>query len=104
MPDISQRILETREQQQNDKTILHWRDLISWCLKYSKYFYDRIIDAKGQQLLSLLDQEINPEKRTADFINPYRDRSDEERVKNLHNKKKTKKLKKGPRLSQHDEL
>lgn len=104
VPDISYRILETRQKFPNDQSISQWRDLINWCLKYSKYFFDRIVDAKGQQLLTLLDQEINPEKRSVDFVNPYRDSSHAGHAKNEHHKKPPKKLRKGPQLSRRDEL
>lgn len=99
-PDISYRVLHSRhESSSSDPSRVHWRDLINWCLDYSKSFYNRIVDAKSQHLLSLADQEINPEKRTTDFINPYRDLEDHDRMKNTHKKKPPKKLKKGPKLA-----
>lgn len=94
-PDISYRILESRK----NKHKSYWKDLINWSIKYTRYFNDRIIDAKSQELLSLVEQEINPELRTANFINPYRD------VNSKPEKLKTKKvLKKGPQMVQRDEF
>lgn len=103
-PDISYRALESSYSASDDESSVQWRDLINWCLKYSKYFYERIIDVKGQQLLSLLDQEINPERRTDDYINPYRNADSVTQSKNEHKKKPPKKLKRGPQLSTHNEL
>lgn len=104
MPDMSYRILALREQTDNDSQSFNWRELINWCIKYARYFNDRIIDSKGQELLSLLEQEINPDKRSADYINPYRDRSNTELDKNLNKKKHSKRLKRGPQLSRREDL
>lgn len=104
-PDMSYRSLESSFANSDDASIVPWRNLINWCTKYAKYFYERIVDAKGQQLLSLFDQEINPERRTDDYINPYRSAdSVVHSHKNEHKKKAPKKLKKGPRLNTHNEL
>lgn len=103
-PDISYRALESNYANSDDATNVQWRELVNWCLKYSKYFYERIIDAKGQQLLSLLDQEINPDRRTEDYVNPYRKSDALEQSKREHKKKAPKKLHRGPRLNAHNEL
>lgn len=103
-PDISYRALESNYANSDDASNVHWRDLINWCLKYSTYFYERIVDVKGQQLLSLLDQEINPERRTDDYVNPYRNADSVAQSKNEHKKKPPMKLKRGPQLSSHNEL
>lgn len=99
VPDISYRALESR--QNTDSTLPNWKDVVNWCIKYTRYFNDRIIDTKSQQLLWLMEQEINPEKRTANYTNPYRIAVE----KQSHKKdKKTKNIKKGPRLVDHSEL
>lgn len=96
-PDISYRALESRQFGPD------WRDLINWCIKYTRQYNDRIIDAKSQELLWLLEQEINPDKRTDNFINPYRS-SSEPHQKPKKKKTKKKKLEKGPRMVTRDEL
>lgn len=98
VPDITYRALETR---QNKNSIPFWKDLVNWCIKFTRHFNDRIIDAKSQQLLWLMEQEINIEKRTAEYTNPYRGSSE----KQSHKKeKKTKNIKKGPKLVARDEF
>lgn len=99
-PDMSYRSLQANFPESNAIDNIYWRNLINWCLKYSKHFYERIVDTKGQELLWLLDQEINPERRTGNFVNPYRLAE----PKHEHKKKPPKKLKKGPQLTSHDEL
>lgn len=99
-PDISYGVLEKNHRSVIGGPDVHWRDLINWCLKYAELYYDGIVDEEGQKLLSLLDQEINPERRTPDFINPYRNLDAIEQPK----KKTVKKLTRGPRLSGHNEL
>lgn len=98
-PDISYRVLESRQ------NVPPWKDLINWGIKYTRLFKDRIVDAKSMVLLFLAEQEINPEKRTDDFINPYRstiEPKDSTPKKKI--KKKIKKLAKGPRMVVRDEF
>lgn len=95
-PDISYRVLDSQLLGPN------WKDLINWCIKYTRHFNDRIIDAKSQELLWLVDQEINPDKRTENFINPYRNAG--QRKDTTKKKKKTKKIEKGPRMVTRDEF
>lgn len=94
-PDISYRMLES--QQGPD-----WKDLINWCIKYARQFNGRIIDEKGKELLWLIDQEINPERRSDNFINPYR--SSNVQKDTTKKKKKAKKLERGPRMVVRDEF
>lgn len=96
-PDISYRVLESQEEG------IFWKDLINWSIKYAHFFNDRILDAKSQELLWLVDQEINPEKRTENFINPHRV-STTENTDNTKKKKKAKTIKKGPRMVSRDDL
>lgn len=99
-PDISDRILESRQNAPD------WRDLINWCIKFTRQFNDRILDAKAQELLYLAEQEINPDKRTENFINPYRrSKADAENTDaTKKKKKKAKKLPKGPQMVTRDEF
>lgn len=94
-PDISYRVLDGP----------HWRELINWCIKFTRQFDDRILDSKSQELLWLAEQEINPEKRTENFINPYRSsKADESADAAKKKKKQTKKLPRGPQMVTRDEL
>lgn len=99
-PDISYRVLESRSAGPN------WRTLINWCIKFTRQFNDRILDASSQELLRLLEQEINPEKRTENFINPYRTETNDnaDATTNKKKKKKVKKLPKGPQMVTRDEF
>lgn len=100
-PDISYRILESRQNKNTDPEVPHWKDLLNWGIKYARYFNERIIDTKSQQLLWLVEQEINPERRTANFVNPYRIATE----KQAHKKeKKPKTVKKGPKIVGRDEF
>lgn len=98
-PDMSYIIL-----QRPKKSVApgEWQDLINWCLKYTRYFYDRIIDGHSQTLLSLTDQEINPGNRLPNYANPYRARKEAAGGNGSGKKdgnKSRKKLKKGPQIS-----
>lgn len=62
MPDMAYTILSQRPE---------WRAQINWALAFVAHFESPIFDAQSRQLLSLTDQEINVNKRTADYINPY---------------------------------
>lgn len=98
-PDISYRVLESRQ------NVPDWRDLINWCIKFTRQFNDRILDNKSQELLWLAEQEMNPEKRTENFVNPYRSsKADENADAAKKKKKKTKKLPKGPQMVTRDEF
>lgn len=98
MPDISYRVLNVLE----DRLKMNWKDLINWCLDESRHFNDRIIDKNSQALLSLINQEINPERRTEDYINPYRIGND---VPKTPQKKKAKTVRKrGPQMISRNEL
>ncbi|XP_031629115.1 coiled-coil domain-containing protein 134-like [Contarinia nasturtii] len=95
-PDISYRMLESQQLGPD------WKELINWCIKYARQFNDRIIDDKSQELLWLIDQEINPEKRTENYINPYR--SSVHQKDGTKKQKKAKKLERGPRMVSRDEF
>lgn len=103
MPDLTYRVLD-KLQKDRIKTgkPFDWRSLIDWCLRNSKSFYDRIVDKRNQELLFLLDQELHPERRTANFTNPYRQK--EPTVEKKSKPKQRKKLKRGPQLAGRDEL
>lgn len=88
-PDMSYRIL---------KNVSDWRTLMTDALNYSKAFV-QILDEKSIELLSLLNQEINEDQRTSDYVNPYRETASTTEPPKDKPKKKIK-SKKGPSLSQ----
>lgn len=98
MPDMSYRVLNALE----SKLEINWKDLMNWCLEQTTHFNDRILDKNSQALISLVNQEINPERRTADFINPYRIGND--MPKSPKKKKTTKTVKRGPQMVSRDEF
>lgn len=104
-PDISYLVLDKLRigDPAAKKPRVEWKPLIEWCLKYAKYFYNRIVDTKSQELLFLLDQDLHPDRRTPDYINPYRGSINRDTLKQNKVKQK-KKLKKGPQLAGRDEL
>ncbi|ETN63046.1 hypothetical protein AND_005254 [Anopheles darlingi] len=88
-PDMSYRIL---------KNVTDWRELMTQALDYTKAF-NHILDDKSIELLGLLNQEINVDQRTDEYVNPYRE---VETVATEPPKKKKKdkaKPKKGPSLT-----
>lgn len=97
MPDMSYRVLGVLA----PKLEINWKDLINWCLEQTTHFNDRILDKNSQALISLVNQEINPERRTADYINPYRSGNI---MPKEPKKKKTKTVKKGPQMAYRDEF
>lgn len=84
MPDMSDKILS------KDK---NWKQILDWAVEFTVTL-DDVIDPKTRKMLSLLDQEINVEKRTNDYINPYREGP---AIPNKRTKQK-KKLKRGPQM------
>lgn len=102
-PDMSYLILQRARPGFADG---EWRHLLNWCLRFVRHFNGRIIDDNAQMLLSLLYQEINPDKRQSNFVNPYRTAADKRGADTKANtaSKSKKKLKKGPQMSQKTEL
>lgn len=86
LPDMSEKILS------KDK---EWRETVNWAIRFTSNL-DDIIDPKSLKMLSLFDQEINIEKRTNDYINPYREQLTT--TKPTKRIKEKKKLKRGPQL------
>lgn len=93
MPEMSYKVLKKHE---------HWLELMNKCLAFTKYFYKTVVDSNTQKLLSLFDQEINPDKRSDDYVNPYYERTDSSTLKDA--KKLRKKIRKGPQLGSKTEL
>lgn len=105
IPDISYRVLDAPQSKENEVIpSIDWRDLINWGIKYTRFFNERIIDSKTQELLFLVDQEINPDHRTPNFVNPYREKNDESKETESKKKKPNKKLSKEPRMVSRDEF
>uniref|UniRef100_A0A182P050 Uncharacterized protein n=1 Tax=Anopheles epiroticus TaxID=199890 RepID=A0A182P050_9DIPT len=89
-PDMSYRIL---------KSVSDWRTLMTDALNYTKTFV-QILDEKSIELLNLLNQEINEDQRTPEYVNPYREGTQPVDSETTKSKKKIKtKPKKGPSLS-----
>lgn len=88
MPDISYKILK----KQSD-----WKELLNFSLNFVKHFYSQIVDKKSQKMLSLFDQEINPQKRTENYQNPYYSTTEKPTQKQGGTKPK-KAIRKGPQL------
>lgn len=87
-PDISYRIFEGHPK---------WREYLEFGQSIADK-YKGIFDQTTIDMLALFDQELNPEKRTDDYVNPYASKENEERPKKP---KKTKKKKmKGPALQE----
>uniref|UniRef100_A0A182JYH3 Erk and jnk pathways n=1 Tax=Anopheles christyi TaxID=43041 RepID=A0A182JYH3_9DIPT len=87
-PDMSYRIV---------KGVSDWRTLMTEALNYTKTFV-KILDEKSIELLGLLNQEINEDQRTPEYVNPYREGL--QASESVKSKKKSKsKSKKGPALS-----
>ncbi|XP_037032443.1 coiled-coil domain-containing protein 134-like [Bradysia coprophila] len=85
MPDLSDKILS----KDND-----WKETLNWAVQFTVGVHD-VVDPKTRKMLSLVDQEINVERRTSDYINPYREIEQPSAKKRSKEKKK---LKKGPQL------
>ncbi|XP_052867822.1 coiled-coil domain-containing protein 134-like [Anopheles cruzii] len=86
-PDMSYRML---------KSVTDWRELLTQALTYTETF-KQVLDDKSIELLNLLNQEINEDQRTADYVNPYRDQEQDPSDASKKKKGKTK-PKKGPSL------
>lgn len=91
MPDMSEKILS------RDK---EWKEILNWAVQFTLSVQD-VIDAKTVKMLSLVDQEINIEKRTNNYINPYREAEQPSTMPTKRTKEK-KKLKRGPQLRSAD--
>lgn len=87
MPDMSEKILSKDRE---------WREILNWAVEFTASV-EGVIDAKTEKMLSLVDQEINIEKRTNDYTNPYRETPHPTATPKKRTKEK-KKLKKGPQL------
>lgn len=87
MPDMSYKILGNKRHKE-------WRSLLNWALEFAVHFDTTIFDENSRKLISLTDQEINVDKRTSDYINPYAEieKSSESKPK------QRKKIRKGPQL------
>lgn len=95
MPAISNRALQALEAEKD----INWRRLLNWAIEYSHNYNDMILDAKSQKLIKFLDQEINPERRTVEFMNLYH-----ARLRPYPTRAPRKPLKKGPRMVFNNEF
>lgn len=88
MPDMSHLIL---------KPMFNWKEIINWGLDFAQNFYNQVIDVKTQKMLSIVRQEVNPELRNDDYVNPYSDENLKEPPSAKRDKIK-RKIRKGPQL------
>lgn len=93
MPELSYKILKKHE---------HWLELMNKCLEFSQHFFKTVVDNNTQKMLSLLDQEINPDKRSDDYVNPYYENAVSSTTKDSKKLRKT--FRKGPQLGSKTEL
>lgn len=96
-PDISVSVLKTNN---------NWDVLLQWGISYC-YQVKYLLDNSTLKVLSLVSQELNHVPRDPHYVNPYRKAQKEEEEREEEQKKvkkKKKKLKKGPKLSFHDEF
>lgn len=87
-PDSSYRILEE---------LSGWRTKVEFAGTIVEQ-YKNIFDQSTVEMLDLFDQEINPEKRSEDFVNPYANAEEVEPKKKQKKERKT--IKKGPALQE----
>lgn len=91
LPDITQHLLFFNN---------HWKVLYEWCLGFANES-KQLLDNSTIKLLSLVIQELYPDKRNENYINPYW-KSETMKKYNIESHKSKpkvkKKLKKGPRL------
>ncbi|XP_036322047.1 uncharacterized protein LOC118736042 [Rhagoletis pomonella] len=86
-PEISRRIF--------GKNISLWKSTLTWCNEFVNSL-THLVDETTITLMDLLLQEINEDRRTSNYVNPYYEASGKQAPKKL--KKQYKKLKKGPYL------
>lgn len=89
-PDISAKILAKQA---------GWRAMLDWSMAFERHFETTIFDEKSREMLSLFDQEINEERRRADYVNPYRSANRASAAKATAAKKERRKLRKGPQMA-----
>lgn len=88
-PEMSYKILQAYPK---------WRQQVEFAGSIAKQ-YSFVYDQSTTEMLALFNQEINPDQRTEDYVNPYDDSGQKEkRVKKSKGDKK--KLKKGPTLQE----
>jgi ERK and JNK pathways, inhibitor len=85
LPDMSYRVLAKHK---------NWRETANWALGFTRRFED-LLDKDTARMLDLLNQEINEDQRTEDFVNPYYEKKE---AKATTKKKLKPKTKKGPRM------
>lgn len=89
-PDISYRIFEGHPK---------WREYVDFGQSIAEK-YTAIFDQTTLEMLKLFDQEINPEKRSEDYLNPYASKGTEDVPPSKTKKEKKTKKKKGPALQE----
>lgn len=94
IPDMSYKILNRYK---------NWKYIIDWSLDYTSNDEYEVLDQATNKMLMLFYEEINPDERNPDYINPYVNAEPPQQPKEP--KKKTKKvLRRGPMLNSRHEL
>lgn len=89
-PEISYRIFKKSELYEN------WKSNLNWCIHFVQQL-PHIVDEATVKLMEILQQEINEELRSVDYVNPYYAKANE--VEKPSKKSNKKKLKKGPHMN-----
>lgn len=95
IPDVSYKILNRQK---------NWKYIIDWSLDYTSNDEFEVLDQITSRMLMLLYEEINPDERSADYINPYSRKKSDVFDSKTKKTKKRKILKKGPQLTSRNEL
>lgn len=100
-PDISERVLRENN---------NWNVMLQWSIAFG-HQVEYLLDQGTVVLYELVGQELNHTERDPNYVNPYRmsaartkGKGDFDEAVRGERKKKRKKVKKGPRLSEHLEL
>lgn len=76
-----------------------WRAMLTWSMSFARHFEATVFDDNSREMLSLFDQEINAERRRADYVNPYHSANRASAAKATAAKKERRKLRKGPQMT-----
>ena len=75
-----------------------WREQIEWAREFSLRY--KVFDDTTKEMLELFNQEINPDQRSEDFVNPYAHQDEGTTNSKKSKKDKKSKAKKGPKLQE----
>lgn len=92
-PEMSYRILDANHRAE-------WRKQVAFAYKLTTEHYNFVYDQSTQELLNLFNQELNPDQRTEDFVNPYSEKESTGQKKKAKKEKKTREVRRGPSLQE----